>query len=122
VDETSHTYFVPVRAAGHTAALVVKTGRLARGQRVGIAFTRPDRLIAAMGSGQTWLRLSLPALRTMLTPLGISGIQVDPILVAAAIAEPRADDRTDDRTDTRAAVAPAAAPGRAPVGAGVRRG
>ena len=88
MDETSHTYCVPVRGADDAAALVVQTGRLPRGQRVGIAFTGPDRLAAAMGHGQRWITLSASALRAMLKPLGVSGIQVDPILVAPALWEP----------------------------------
>lgn len=111
MDETSHTYCVPVRAAGGTGALVLWTGRLPQGTRVGIAFTTPDRLAAAMGGGQPWIRLSAQALRAMLTPLGIGGIQLDPLLVAAAF------------TDSRRAVAPARVTRRRmPVGAGIVRG
>jgi hypothetical protein len=88
MDETSHTYCVPVRAVDDAATLVVKTGRLPRGQRVGIAFTAPDRLAAAMGHDQRWITLSASALRAMLAPLGVTGIQVDPILVAPALWEP----------------------------------
>ena len=87
MDETSHTYCVPVRTAGDSAALVVQTGRLPRGQRVGIAFTGPDRLAAAMGHRQRWITLSESALRAMLTPLGVRGIQVDPILVGPSLGE-----------------------------------
>jgi hypothetical protein len=78
-------YLVPVCTAGAADALVNRTGRQPRGRRVGIVFTRPDRLMAAMGEGQQWMRLSEPALRASLLPLGISGIQVDPILVGPRI-------------------------------------
>jgi hypothetical protein len=110
MDETSHTYCVPVRAVNDTAALVVQTGRLPRGPRVGIAFTEPDRLAAAMGPSQRWIRLSASALRAMLKPLGVSIIQMDPILVGPAIGESVA---------RRAIEAPVAATPGALVGAGV---
>ncbi|WP_446218623.1 SAV_915 family protein [Micromonospora sp. IBHARD004] len=55
---------------------------------MGIAFTRFDRLAAAMGERQRWMRLSESALRAMLTPLGIGRIQLDPILVGPEITPP----------------------------------
>ncbi|WP_446219173.1 SAV_915 family protein [Micromonospora sp. IBHARD004] len=55
------------------------------GRRVGIAFTRPERLVTAMGENQRWLRLSESALRAMLAPLGIDRIQVDALLVAPGL-------------------------------------
>jgi hypothetical protein len=109
MDGTSHIYCVPVHAVNDTAALVVQTGRLPRGQRVGIAFTGPDRLAAAMGQSQRWIRLSGSALRAMLKPLGVSTIQTDPILVGPAIGESVA---------RRAIEAPVAAKRAALVGAG----
>ncbi|KAB1941572.1 hypothetical protein F8271_14090 [Micromonospora sp. ALFpr18c] len=60
----------------------VRTGRSPQGQRVGIAFTRADLLVAAMGAEQPWEELCESALRGMLRPLGIDVIQVDPLLVA----------------------------------------
>jgi hypothetical protein len=85
VDVPLQPYFVPVCTAGDADTLVIRTGRQPRGTRVGIAFTRADRLVAAMGKGQQWTRLSESALRALLLPLGISGIQVDPILVGSRI-------------------------------------
>ncbi|WP_460494825.1 SAV_915 family protein [Dactylosporangium cerinum] len=64
---------------------MIRTGCRPRGARVGIAFTGPDRLVAAMGPRQQWTRLSESALREMLRPLGIDDIQVDPILVGPRI-------------------------------------
>ncbi|HEY1174707.1 MAG TPA: SAV_915 family protein, partial [Phytomonospora sp.] len=69
-------------------AVVVRTGRLPAGDRVGLAFTRLDRLAAAMGDAQRWTRLSESALRAMLAPLGLARIQVDPVAVAPDIAVP----------------------------------
>ncbi|MFJ6149809.1 SAV_915 family protein [Micromonospora profundi] len=60
----------------------VRTGRSPQGQRVGIAFTRVELLVAAMGADQQWEELCESALRGMLRPLDIDRIQVDPLLVA----------------------------------------
>ncbi|MEU1238963.1 SAV_915 family protein [Micromonospora parva] len=60
----------------------VRTGRSPQGQRMGIAFTRPELLVTAMGADQQWEELCESALRGMLRPLGIDVIQVDPLLVA----------------------------------------
>jgi hypothetical protein len=81
---TRHTvdWFVPVRSAGDIATL--QTGRLPDGLRVGIAFTTLDRLRAAAGV-QEFMRLSEEALHDMLTPIGISRIQLDPTMVAVPV-------------------------------------
>ncbi|MCO1595376.1 hypothetical protein M8C17_09390 [Micromonospora sp. RHAY321] len=64
----------------------VRTGRSPQGVRLGIAFTRPELLVAAMGAEQPWEELCESALRGMLRPLGIDVIQVDPLLVAPPLA------------------------------------
>ena len=87
MDETAPTYCVPAHAAAGAEALVVQTGRLPRGQKVGIAFTGPERLAAAMGHRQRWIWLSESALRSMLRPLGVRRIQVDPLLVGPSLGE-----------------------------------
>ncbi|SIR20783.1 SAV_915 family protein [Micromonospora avicenniae] len=85
MDEVPDTYVVPVRTTPGRQALIVRTGRLPQGQRVGLAFTDPERLIRAMGADQPWTRLCESALRSMLRPLGIDRIQVDPLLVAPPV-------------------------------------
>ncbi|MEV7329409.1 SAV_915 family protein [Micromonospora sp. NPDC093244] len=75
-------YAVPVRDIPGRLVRTVRTGRSPQGQRVGIAFTRADLLVAAMGADQLWEELCESALRGMLRPLGIDMIQVDPLLVA----------------------------------------
>ncbi|MEV4809812.1 SAV_915 family protein [Micromonospora avicenniae] len=85
MDELPDTYVVPVRTTPVRQALTVRTGRLPQGQRVGLAFTEPERLARAMGADQPWIRLCESALRSMLTPLGIDRIQVDPLLVAPPV-------------------------------------
>ncbi|MGK5738048.1 SAV_915 family protein [Micromonospora sp. URMC 103] len=89
-DDVPDTYLVPVRTAPGRDSLTVRTGRLPQGERVGLAFTAPERLAAAMGDDQPWIRLCESALRSMLRPLGIERIQVDPLLVAPPVRpEPR---------------------------------
>lgn len=82
MDEAPMIFAVPVRDLPGRLIRTVRTGRSPQGQRVGIAFTRPELLVAAMGAEQQWEELCEPALRGMLRPLGISVIQVDPLLVA----------------------------------------
>ncbi|RAY12174.1 hypothetical protein DPM19_25970 [Actinomadura craniellae] len=73
---------VPVRES-REGALSLMTARLDAGnERVGLAFTGEPRLREALGDGLRWIRLSEPALRAMLRPLGITRIQVDALLVA----------------------------------------
>ncbi|MET7876060.1 SAV_915 family protein [Micromonospora profundi] len=84
MDEAATRYAVPVR---NLPGRQVRTGRSPQGQRVGIAFTRVDLLVAAMGADQPWEELCESALRAMLRPLGIDRIQVDPLLVAPPLAE-----------------------------------
>jgi hypothetical protein len=116
MDESSHICFVPVRSL-NGGALVVQTGRLPRGQRVGIAFTAPDRLAKAMGQHQLWTQLSVSAVRAMLAPLGITSIQVDPILVGPSLGESSAwPPATEPVAPTNAAATPAVL-----VGAGADR-
>ncbi|MET8833168.1 SAV_915 family protein [Micromonospora sp. NPDC004540] len=86
MDEVPDTWAVPVRTTPGRQSLTVRTGRLPQGTRVGLAFTDPDRLASAMGADQLWIWLCESALRSMLTPLGIDRIQVDPLLVAPQVA------------------------------------
>jgi hypothetical protein len=39
-------------------------------------------MASVMGAGQPWIRLSEPAMKEMLEPLGVTRIQVDPGLIA----------------------------------------
>ncbi|MFF5051637.1 SAV_915 family protein [Micromonospora sp. NPDC000663] len=82
VGEAPIIYAVPVRDIPGRLVRTLRTGRSPQGQRVGIAFTRADLLVAAMGADQRWEELCESALRGMLRPLGIDVIQVDPLLVA----------------------------------------
>ncbi|SEE69618.1 hypothetical protein SAMN05428954_3524 [Streptomyces sp. 2112.3] len=68
--------FVPVRSgpAGCTARLF----RTPLGGRTAVGFTSPQRLAAALGSDQPWVRLSEPALRALAEPVGATALTVDP--------------------------------------------
>ncbi|MFJ9408964.1 SAV_915 family protein [Streptomyces sp. NPDC101393] len=70
--------FVPVRSgpAGCTARLF----RTPLGGRTAVGFTSPQRLAAALGNGQPWVRLAEPALRALTAPVGAATVTVDPRL------------------------------------------
>ncbi|WP_051823169.1 SAV_915 family protein [Streptomyces sp. NRRL S-1448] len=74
--------FVPVRSgpAGCTARLF----RTPLGGRTAVGFTSAQRLAAALGGGQPWVRLSEPALRALAEPLGATALTVDPRLTPEA--------------------------------------
>jgi hypothetical protein len=78
----SRVLVVPVHAGPGMASL--RCGRLPGGERVGIAFTSQAGLAKVMGADQPWIRLSAAAMRDMLAPLGVTRIQVDPGVIAAA--------------------------------------
>ncbi|WP_239069569.1 MULTISPECIES: SAV_915 family protein [unclassified Streptomyces] len=73
---------VPVRpgSAGCTARFF----RTPLGGRTAVAFTTEQRLVAALGAGQEWIRLSASALHELGAPLGVTALTVDPSLVAPA--------------------------------------
>ncbi|MGQ4413626.1 SAV_915 family protein, partial [[Kitasatospora] papulosa] len=54
-----------------------------------VGFTRQDLLTATFGAGQSSIRLSEPALRSLAAPLGVDRLVLDPVLSAPAVtAEP----------------------------------
>ena len=65
---------------------MLQTGRLPDGRRVGIAFSTLAQLRAATGPRQEWMRLTEETLREMLAPLGVTRIQLDPVLVGPDVA------------------------------------
>ncbi|MFE1762859.1 SAV_915 family protein [Streptomyces angustmyceticus] len=80
-------YFVPVRSgpAGCTARLF----RTPLGGRTAVGFTSLQRLVAALGSDQPWIRLSEPALRALAEPVGARVLTVDPRFAPGAPGVPR---------------------------------
>jgi hypothetical protein len=73
--------FVPVRASISQPGLIsVRTGRLASGLPIGLAFTSEASLLSALGPQQQWALICEQALLDMLAPLGIDHIRIDPML------------------------------------------
>lgn len=72
--------FVPVRPGpmGYSARLF----RTPLGVRTAVAFTDERRLARTLGQRQACIRLSEPAVRALVAPLGIVGLTVDPLLTA----------------------------------------
>ncbi|MFY1619075.1 SAV_915 family protein [Micromonospora sp. WMMD736] len=101
MDDGPMIYAVPVRELPGRPVGTVRTGRTPQGERVGIAFSRPDLLVTAMGADQPWEELCESALRGMLRPLGIDRIQVDPLLVAPPLS-PSVGDRAAPTTPVQA--------------------
>ncbi|WP_411143224.1 SAV_915 family protein [Streptomyces sp. x-80] len=91
--------FVPVRPgpAGCTARLF----RTPFGGRTAVGFTSPQRLAAALGGGQPWIRLSEHALRALAEPVGATGLTVDPRLTPAVPRMNRRDAPPDRRDAPR---------------------
>ncbi|MFJ6479736.1 MULTISPECIES: SAV_915 family protein [unclassified Streptomyces] len=75
--------YVPV-LPGRTE-VVVRMFRTPLGARTAVGFTSAERLAAALGAGQPWIRLAESALRAMAEPLGASLLTVDPTLTAPAV-------------------------------------
>jgi hypothetical protein len=72
-----HRLLVPVQANA-AGTLVLRLGRLASGERIGLAFTSEDCLVRALGPAQQWTDLAWSALLDLLAPLGVKHISVDP--------------------------------------------
>ncbi|MEU0437461.1 SAV_915 family protein [Streptomyces sp. NPDC006290] len=83
--------FVPVRSgpAGSTARFF----RTPLGGRTAVGFTSAAKLTATLGTEQTCIRLSEPALRALAEPLGVTVLTVDPQFSAPAADRTRATER-----------------------------
>ncbi|MGW2816919.1 SAV_915 family protein [Streptomyces sp. NPDC001415] len=68
--------FVPVRPGPEGCS--ARFFRTPPGVRTAVGFTSEERLTAALGSDQSWIRLSEHALRALAEPLGIHSLTVDP--------------------------------------------
>jgi hypothetical protein len=88
-----HAFFVPVSATS-CGTLALRTGRLASGERIGLAFSSEDSLRAVLGPWQQWTYLSERALHGMLAPIGVQQMRVDPRPArAGAYGTPEGSDR-----------------------------
>ncbi|MFB7221903.1 SAV_915 family protein [Streptomyces sp. NPDC056227] len=76
--------FVPVRPGptGVAARCTARFFRTPLGGRTAVGFTSVRQLTATLGAGQSWIRLSEPALRALGAPLGITALTIDPQLTA----------------------------------------
>jgi hypothetical protein len=77
-DEDRRLLLVPLRVS-RIGALAIRTGRLASGARVGLAFTSIARLRGTMGPAQRWVTLNAATLRRMLADADIDGLRIDPL-------------------------------------------
>ncbi|MGW7070866.1 SAV_915 family protein [Streptomyces sp. NPDC054855] len=107
--------FVPVRPG--PAGCVARLFRTPVGGRTAVAFTTPQRLSAALGARQAWIRLSEPALRTLTEPLGIREVTVDPRLAAHPVGGPGRRTPAWREWDPQAVGAPRVTGAAAPAGA-----
>jgi hypothetical protein len=73
---------VPVRPGPTGCA--ARFFRTPLGGRTAVGFTTEQRLTATLGDGHAWIKLSVPALRALATPLGVTTLTVDPQVTAPA--------------------------------------
>ncbi|MEV7214347.1 SAV_915 family protein [Kitasatospora cineracea] len=73
---------VPVRP--NPLGCIAQLFRTALGDRTAVAFTSETLLTRVLGPDQSWAELSEAALRTLVAPLGVTVLTIDPQLVAAA--------------------------------------
>jgi hypothetical protein len=99
------TLWVPVRSGPHGHS--VRLYRTPPGGSTAVAFTSRELLRAVLGEHQTWIRLSEPALRALVAPLGATALTVDPRLAAPG---PAVTVRAVPPTGPAAAPAPGARP------------
>ncbi|MER5760568.1 SAV_915 family protein [Streptomyces sp. NPDC002082] len=74
--------YVPVRPG--PAGCSARFYRTPPGERTAVGFTSEARLTATLGTHQSWIRLSEPALRALAEPLGVGRLTVDPQFSAPA--------------------------------------
>ncbi|WP_367130794.1 MULTISPECIES: SAV_915 family protein [Streptomyces] len=75
--------YVPVRPCACGFALRVFRSPL--GARTAVAFTTERRLSDVLGPDQPAIRLALPAVRALASPLGVELVSVDPQLTAPPV-------------------------------------
>ncbi|CAL9405151.1 SAV_915 family protein [Streptomyces sp. Tu 3180] len=78
--------YVPVRP--ERGYFVTRFFRTPSGRRTAVAFTTSAQLLATLGRGHPWIRLSAAALRSLTSPLGCP-LTVDPRSSAHRLRPPR---------------------------------
>ncbi|MFD3943896.1 SAV_915 family protein [Streptomyces sp. NPDC058579] len=83
---------VPVRSgpAGYSARLF----RTPLGDRTAVGFTSEAGLAATLGPDHACIRLSEPALRSLVAPLGVTALTVDPQFCAPGVSKTRDDENS----------------------------
>ncbi|WP_406152793.1 hypothetical protein OG217_02570 [Streptomyces sp. NBC_01023] len=83
--------FVPVRPG--PAGCSARVFRTPPGVRTAVGFTSEARLRNTLGRDQAWIRLSEPALRALVGPLGVAVLTVDPQFSAPTATRSGPDER-----------------------------
>ncbi|MEV5508316.1 SAV_915 family protein [Streptomyces orinoci] len=81
--------YVPVRPC--PSGFTLRVFRTPLGERTAVAFTSGRLLADCLGPRQAAVRLSLPAVRALAAPLGITGVRIDPQLTAPPVRPPAMD-------------------------------
>ncbi|MFJ5292655.1 SAV_915 family protein [Streptomyces sp. NPDC088348] len=84
--------YVPVRPGPTGCA--ARVFRTPPGVRTAVGFTSEARLRDTLGRNQAWIRLSEPALRALVGPLGIAVLTVDPQFSAPTATRSGRDERS----------------------------
>lgn len=79
--------YVPVRSTS-CGAITLRTGRLASGERIGLAFTSEAALVATLGAGQAWINLAGRLVPGMFAEAGVAQTRIDPLPVPVAAPAP----------------------------------
>ena len=69
----------PVTVGGRRVPALQLRQVKASGERVGLAFTSPRRLVAVLGPWQPWLGLPMGAYAQWLASAGVTRVHVDPV-------------------------------------------
>jgi hypothetical protein len=70
--------YVPVRTSRY-GSIALKTGRLASGERIGLAFTSEAALASTLGPEQQWTRLANWLVPRMFAEIGTTEVRIDPL-------------------------------------------
>lgn len=93
--------YVPIRSTG-CGAITLRTGRLASGERIGLAFTSEAALVATLGAGQRWINLAGRLVPGMFAEAGAVETRIDPLPAIEAPVMETASVRAAEPLRTRA--------------------
>ncbi|MEV7596925.1 SAV_915 family protein [Kitasatospora sp. NPDC089797] len=78
-------WHVPVTTTGTGSTTALRLFRMRDGRRCAIGFSSPEGLTALLGPEQAYTELGEAALRTLISPLGVDTLVLDPRLVAPPV-------------------------------------